>query len=272
MISTNLRRSKPSYRYAVLLWIVILFLACIYALFHHLRYSGGFVGAAFSRWSVRKKGIEGRPSKSKAQGGFSAPPETARKKHHSHYSNGALLVSAIFIIFPLVLCVVGADYLPPSTSLFAFAKRAVAETTSAPSYQIDKSFWTSGARFGLIAFALLPLVVLFALKAPPIAIFSLRPFTHLFSDKLAALHRTAAWLVWIVTSAHVGLWTAQLFIDTRGDGSGRKVWFVVWLKWRFIFGAVAYGFMTAVMILSLRPVRKHRYEVCEAYLLLSWPF
>lgn len=245
----------------MLLWIVIALLACIYALFHHVRYSGGFLGAAFSRWTVRKKRVSGRAKKSTAPGGFSAPSETTRKSHHSKYSNGALLVSAIFIIFPLVLCVVGADYIPPSSSIFAFAKRAAGATASAPNHLINKSFWTAGGRFGLIAFALMPLVVLFALKSPPIAIFSIRPFTHLFADKLAALHRTAAWLVWVITTVHVALWTVQLFQDTRGDGSGRKVWFVVWLKYRFIFGAVAYFCFTAVMVLSLRPIRKHQYEV-----------
>jgi hypothetical protein len=165
-----------------------------------------------------------------------------------------LLISVITI----VLCLVGADYISPSSSIFNFSTSFRKRATSSPSYTINKAFWTMGSRFGYMAFALMPLVVLLALKAPPFALLAIRGFTYLFSDKLAILHRASAWLIWAVTTVHVALWTVQLFEDSR---NGKPVWFVIWLSYRFIFGCIAYGAMTAVMVFSLRPFRKNKYEV-----------
>jgi len=103
----------------------------------------------------------------------------------------------------------------------------------------------------------MPLVVLLALKAPPFAVFSLPFFTALYSDQLITFHRAAGWLIFGVTTAHVVLWTVQLFQDQY---NGRAMWFTAFTSMRFIFGCTAYGCMCLLMLLSLRPVRKNQFE------------
>lgn len=162
-----------------------------------------------------------------------------------------------------VLGVVGADYINPNSAVLnygtSFRKRYWDGT-------IGKSFWTSGSRFGDLAFALIPLVVLLAVKSPPFAVLAYRFTAQLFYDKLALLHRFTAWLVWLVTTIHVALWSVQLFEDT---GNGKIVWFLMWTNYRFLAGVVSYTAMCALMALSLRPIRKNRYEVRHANM-KSW--
>ncbi|KIR69900.1 ferric-chelate reductase [Cryptococcus deuterogattii CA1014] len=230
--------SWPSYRYAYLFWIILAGLAAIYALSHHLRLSAGSLGAGYSKWGMRRKGLGTKDGRR----GTILP------------SNNILLSIAFLIVLSVVLCVVGYDYINPSSAVLNFA--SYQKRVFMP-YGISKAFWTLGNRFGYMAFAMTPLVVLFALKAPPFAFLSLRPFTHLYYDKLALFHRAAAWLIWSFTTVHTILWTIQLFRDKR---DGRAVWFTIWNSYHFIFGCIAYGLMTAVMVLSLKPVRKHGFE------------
>lgn len=235
-------------------------LAVIYGLAHHLRFSGGSLGAGFARWGMRRRAW-GRRGKGGARG--RALP-----------SNSVFLSTAVIGIIAAVCAVVGADYVRPSSAILNFGtsfKRdiipALQERASsgsnfaAPSYTINKSLWTSGSRFGFIAFALMPLVVLFALKAPPVAILALRATTQLYNDKLQVFHRAAAWIMWGFTTVHVALWTVQLFLDAY---RGKPTWLVIFKSYRFVFGCVAYGCMTAVMVLSMRPIRKNKYEVSPA--------
>ncbi|KIR56701.1 ferric-chelate reductase [Cryptococcus gattii Ru294] len=230
--------SWPSYRYAYLFWIILAGLAAIYALSHHLRLSAGSLGAGYSKWGMRRKGLGSKDGRR----GTILP------------SNNILLSIAFLIVLSVVLCLVGYDYINPSSATLNFASY---QKRGFVPYGISKTFWTLGNRFGYMAFAMTPLVVLFALKAPPFAFLSLRPLTHLYYDKLALFHRAAAWLVWSFTTVHTILWTIQLFRDKR---DGRAVWFTIWNSYHFIFGCIAYGLMTAVMVLSLKPVRKHGFE------------
>lgn len=248
--------SPPSYRYAYLLWMVLALIAIIYAVAHHLRLSGGSIGAAYAKLGMRRHVLG-----SKKPG----------KRNRALPSNNVMLAVVLITAVTIVLCLIGADYVVPSSSILdfskSFRKRASASPTS-PGYTINKSFWTLGSRFGFMAFALMPAVVLFALKSPPIGFLSLRLLTQLHSDKLAMLHRGVAWLVWGITTAHVALWTVQLFEDSR---NGRATWFFLWTNYRFIFGCVAYAALCGVMVLSLRPIRKNRYEVrhrCDCRLMV----
>ena len=180
-------------------------------------------------------------------------------RNRSLPSNSVILTIALITIVSCVLCVVGADYVSPSSSVFNFANASRKRSSStSPTYTINKAFWTSGSRIGDMAFALMPLVVLVALKSPPVAFLSYRFFTHIWADKLAVFHRASAWLVWVLTTVHVVLWTIQLFKDRI---NGQVAWIAMWSNYRFIFGCVAYATMTAVMVFSLRTIRKNRYEV-----------
>lgn len=180
-------------------------------------------------------------------------------------SNGQIV--AVFILFalPLVFCFIGSDYIFPDAKMFdyrtSFIKRASAPTVYVtPSYSIPKAWWTVGSRTGLVAFSLFPLTVLFALKSPPFAIFSISAFTHMFYDTLTLMHKWAGRLVWFVTAMHVAFWTVQLAKDGRNDKSDRSMWQVVWIYDKFIWGALGFFFLTLLMVLSLQPVRKRFYE------------
>ena len=241
--------------------MVLALIAIVYAIAHHVRLSGGSMGAAYSSWGMKRVTLGSKKSGRRAR----AWP-----------SNSVLVAAGIIAIVTAVLCVVGADYIIPSSSVLDFSSsfkrsvrpsyarrvvEAMKRANSSPYYTITKSFWTSGSRFGDIAFALMPLVVLFALKAPPVAVLSIKWLTHLFADKLASFHRLSAWIVWIATTVHVVLWTIQLFQDSY---NGKKVWVVMWTNYRFIAGSVAYLALTLVMALSIRPIRKNRYEVSRS--------
>lgn len=236
--------STPSYRWAFLLWIALAVFAILFALAHHLRLSGGSLGSAWAKFAMRRHTIG-----SKKPG----------RRNRALPSNGLILTFVLIAVITLVFSLIGSDYIAPASSVLdfstSFTKRLVSPTS--PTGTIGKSWWTLGSRFGFMAFALTPLVVLFALKTTPANLLAWRPLAHLHSDKLQMLHRATAWLVWALTTAHVVLWTIQLFKDQR---NGKPTWIFIWNSYRFIFGCVAYAAMTAVMVFSLRPVRKNRYE------------
>lgn len=100
------------------------------------------------------------------------------------------------------------------------------------------------------------------MKSPPVAILAWRGLAHLYSDKLATFHKVTAWMVWGATTAHVALWTVQLFMDKR---NGSAAWFAMWTNYRFVAGAVAYAAMTGVMVASFRIVRQKQYEVSLSF-------
>ncbi|CCO27650.1 hypothetical protein BN14_01635 [Rhizoctonia solani AG-1 IB] len=132
-------------------------------------------------------------------------------------------------------------------------------TTRQPEYTIPKAWWTAGGRTGIIAFALFPLCVLFALKAPPFALFALPFTTQMHFDKLALLHRWSGRIIWIITTIHVATWGVQLGRDGR-HGKGGIAWDYVWVYPLFIYGLIGYILMTLLVVLSLSPIRTHRYE------------
>lgn len=234
--------SWPTYRYQYLFWFAVAAMAIIYAVSHHLRLSGGSLGAGYTKWGMRRISI----------GRAYALPSTS-----------TLLVTFIVAALAIVLSIVGNDYIAPAAGTFAFAKRAYIggpqDSTLLVQLNISKSGWTLGNRFGFMAFAVMPLCVLLAAKSPPFAIFSWKWFTHLYSDKLITFHRAAGWLVWGLTTAHVVFWIIQLFKDIDPN-TNRAMFFTVLQVYRFIFGIVAYGLMTLLVILSQRPIRKSGYE------------
>lgn len=223
-------------------------MAILYAISHHLRLSGGSIGAGYTKWGMRRMSI----------GRAYALPSTS-----------TLLVALSVAAIAIVLSIVGNDYIAPAAGTFQFAKRAnlakrvyiggPQDSSLLVQLNISKSGWTLGNRFGFMAFAILPLCVLLAAKAPPFAIFSWKWFTHLYSDKLISFHRAAGWLVWGLTTAHVVFWTVQLFRDVDPN-TNRAMWFTAFQVYRFIFGIIAYALMTLMVILSQRPIRKSGYE------------
>ncbi|KAL7410829.1 FAD-binding domain-containing protein [Mrakia frigida] len=256
--------STASARYAYTLYFVFALILILLTIGHQSRYGGGTLGAYWHKFSIRRMVWKRKRSDR-------AKPLTGKKKRKQPFSfpsNSQLLAIFFLYAIPLIFCFIGADYIFPKSKLFDYRtsfpdlmKRATAPTVIlSPAYTIEKTWWTSGSRNGLVAFCLMPLTVLFALKSPPFAIFSLSIFTHMFFDTLTLLHKWAGRLVWLVTALHVALWTVQLVGDKRGDATERTVFEVVWIYDKFIWGAVSFGALTLLTVLSIAPIRKRFYE------------
>lgn len=235
--------SPPSRRYGYLLWIAVVFIFLLFALLHWTGSRGGFIGATWSKWSLRRRTWRKKHSLA-----------IARRKNEPHRqpsslpSNAQLLCLIVLLLATVALSVAGPDYITPSVKVWEFnrlAARAVnfdQAVSGQPQYTIQKAWWTAGGRTGLIAFALIPLCVLFALKAPPFAIFAIPFMIQLYFDKLAWLHRWSGRLLWFISAAHVGLWSVQLVQDHRPT-TGHMAFFYAWQESRFINGwIVSYFF------------------------------
>lgn len=232
------RLSFPSYRYTYLLWIavVIVFLASV-ILHWYGRVCGSFVSALWKKWGYRQR--TWRKKHSLAQ---------AKRKNRPHKqplplpSNAQLLGLLVLFVLSFVLSFVGPDYIAPGTHIWDLFHNTTQPNMSSsstfsstpPSFTIYKTWWSSGGRTGIIAFALFPLCVLFALKAPPFAVFALPFLIQLYSDKLAFLHRWSGRLIWLVTTLHVALWTVQLCRDTIEPGT--PIFTVAFTYEKFVFG------------------------------------
>ena len=241
--------STPSYRYPFLLWVVVALIFIVMTVLHWTGVDGGFLGAFWSKWALRKRTWRKKHALQAAK-----RSGQSHKQPFTFPSNAQLLTLSILTIGILLLCLLGPDYINPNISVWNFAewtnstssvsvsqslttRDAVPSTLSmySPQYTIQKSFWTSAARFGNIAFALFPLCILFALKAPPFAVFAMPYMIQLHFDKLALLHKWSGRIVWLISAVHVILWSIQLSTDVRPE-TGDHIWPYAWQYQKFIYG------------------------------------
>ncbi|KAG8967144.1 hypothetical protein FRC03_010617 [Tulasnella sp. 419] len=272
------KMSTPSYRYAYLLWLVVVLFVVIFAALHLTGRRGGTLGARWSKWSLRRRTWRKKSTLAAIQ--------KSKQPHRQPYSlpSNAQILSLIGIfVVPAILCCIGPDYIAPATRVWDLThnltRRAFIEeyspthwfhprqvvastpTTRSPEYTIPKAWWTAGGRTGIIAFSLFPLVVLFSLKAPPFALLAL-PFTiQIHFDKLARLHRWLGRMIWLVTTVHVVTWSIQLANDKRHGSRKGIAWDFVWVYPKFIYGIIGFVAMTLLTILSAGPIRTRYYEV-----------
>jgi len=166
----------------------------------------------------------------------------------------------VLLLATVALSVVGPDYIAPGIKLWQFYRRegnaSGIVSFGQPQYTISKAWWTAGGRTGQIAFALLPLCVLFALKAPPFAIFAIPFMIQLFFDKLAWLHRWSGRLIWLMSAAHVALWIVQLVRDQR-ETTGRMALVYAWQASQFICGWIVRNILSASITYHADPPTRH---------------
>ncbi|EIW80352.1 hypothetical protein CONPUDRAFT_137590 [Coniophora puteana RWD-64-598 SS2] len=272
--------SSPSRRYSFLLWIAVVFVFCVFAVLHWSGSRGGFIGAAWTKWSLRRRTWRKKHNIA-----------LARKRNEPHRqpvslpSNAQLFSLAVLFLASCALAFVGPDYVDPRQKVWQVHRNATSSSLSQrftalydtftieqyqPNYQIDKAWWTSAARSGQIAYALFPLCVLFALKAPPFAIFAIPFMIQLYFDKLAWLHRWSGRIIWLLTFLHVALWSVQLMLDHKST-NGSIAYVYAWLYEPFILGWTAFGLLTLLIVLSIHPIRRRYYEVFYALHLLLVP-
>lgn len=213
------------------------------------------MGAYWAKWAIRRRTWRGKIARRQNQYPVSLPP------------NGQLLCLAVLAIVTILLCFAGPDYINPADGLFDVTNLGLSVrsydvsqfTRWQPQYTIYKAWWTAGGRTGIIAFSFLPLCVLFALKAPPFAIFALPFTTQIYFDKLSWLHRWSARLIYGITLLHVVFWSVQLLSDTRAL-TGKEAYAYAWQYEKFVYGWAAFLLMTLLVVFSINPIRKHHYE------------
>ncbi|KIK57782.1 hypothetical protein GYMLUDRAFT_1010241 [Collybiopsis luxurians FD-317 M1] len=256
--------SDNSRVYTYLLWICIAIVVLVFTIAHLTGGRGGFIGAAWSKWALRRKTWRGKSILERTR-------RTGRKINPVILPPNSQIVSLIALpTIVFLLSFVGPDYLAPNLPLFdldpsSLSARAINYDPSwfyqfQPQRTINKAWWTSGGRTGLIAFASMPLCVLFALKAPPFALFALPFTTQLYFDKLAWLHRWSGRLIWLITLLHVVLWSVQLLVDRRST-TGNIGYTYAWQYEKFIYGWIAFGLLTLLIFSSSRFIRKAHYEI-----------
>lgn len=205
--------SRASYRYAYIGWLIVCLIVLICAFLHLTGGRGGAFGARWFKWALRRRTWR----KQSTLRAIKKSPKTHRQPWVLPSNAQVLSLVSLFLVTAL-LCTVGPDYIAPGTAVWDLthnltrrhlpgdvdlylnelgnllprdgAPIASTATTRPPEFTIQKAWWTAGGRTGIIAYALFPLVVLFALKAPPFAIFAI-PFTiQIHFDKLATIPYT----------------------------------------------------------------------------------
>ncbi|KAI0748209.1 ferric reductase like transmembrane component-domain-containing protein [Daedaleopsis nitida] len=256
--------SDASRVYSYLLWIAIGAVLIICSLLHHFNVRGGYLGAFWSKWAIRRRTWRKKHSLAvaKARG----------EPHRQPYSlppNAQIFTFVCITIASLLVAFLGPDYLAPGSTIWTLqnypsatlAKRSGYNNADyfiyQPQYTISKAWWTTGNRTGLIAFALFPLCILFALKSPPFAIFSLSFLTQLYCDKLLWLHKWTARLIYFFTLLHVAFWSVELFRDRR---KGQVAYALAWQYEKFLYAWIAFGCMTLLFLASIGPLRRKHYE------------
>ncbi|KAF8843639.1 hypothetical protein BDN67DRAFT_1025275 [Paxillus ammoniavirescens] len=261
--------SVPSRRYSFVLWYTVVLIFLIFAILHWTGSRGGFFGAYWTKWSIRR-----RTWRKKHTLALALRTNQPHRQPRSLPSNAQLLSLSVLMLACLSLAFIGPDYLAPHFKVWQIQRRDPSCSIHAPPHQlydtstfdpyvpkytISKSFWSSSARTGQIAFALFPLCILFALKAPPFAIFSIPFMIQLYFDKLAWLHRWSGRLIWFLTTIHVVLWSIQLVRDIHPT-TGRVAYVYAWAYTRFIYGWIAFALLTLLILLSIHPIRRRFYE------------
>ncbi|KAI8998563.1 hypothetical protein BD414DRAFT_575075 [Trametes punicea] len=259
--------SDASRVYSYIFWIAFVAVLLCFSLFHHLHLRGGYLGALWTKWAVRRRTWRKKHSLAvaKAKG-------QPHRQPFSFPSNVQIFTLVIITVAALLVSFLGPDYLAPGSTLWtlqdfpsanhALAKRAYDTSLFAqyqPQYTIPKAWWTSGNRTGLVAFALFPLCVLCALKSPPFAILSLPCLVQLYFDKLLFLHKWIARLIYLLTLFHVAFWSVQLSIERR-ESTGKIAYIYAWQYEKFQFAWAAFGCMTLLFVFSIAPIRRTHYE------------
>ncbi|PLW29817.1 hypothetical protein PCASD_25485 [Puccinia coronata f. sp. avenae] len=172
---------------------------------------------------------------------FPEPAQAPQLKHHSRDNTKALLPRAT------------AQSLNPN-GYAPFTDPLL----SAPNVNLPRAMWTLSSRFGLIAYAMIPLVVSIGLKSWPFNIFAIPWLTHYGFDRTSVIHRWTGRLIWVWSTIH----TITFAIQLNGDINpyGHTLLTDVWQYYRFNWGVVAYIALTITICFSFNPLRNRYYE------------
>ncbi|PWN31233.1 uncharacterized protein FA14DRAFT_30082 [Meira miltonrushii] len=268
--------SMPSHRYEYISWIVLAIVILIIAAFHHVGLGDqSYIGAAWSRWALKNRVIK------------IGKKENQSRKVITFPSFGRTLLLIALVIVPVVLTIVGADYISPSANVFDMSQswpntnisrytvglnrrsqlmkrlqwgqgNFPSVITTPPSITLPyRTWWTAGGRTGGMTNALTPFVVVIALKQVPFALLSTKFLGGFAFDRLSFMHKWGGRVVWLFATAHIVLWSVQL---SKDQAFGGPMWAFVFMWVKFRWGWVSYGFFTLLVALSIGPIRTDYYE------------
>ncbi|CDU22660.1 uncharacterized protein SPSC_01290 [Sporisorium scitamineum] len=285
-----------SYRYVYLLWFVTIVICLVLGTFHMLGVGDrSYIGAKWKRWATKNRvyklgkrvDIHGNLIQKDSKGFARAYAPHAQRRIFTFPSFGRIVLLFFMLTVPIVLTLVGADFIGPNVSVFDFSQSWPSQTTNMaglsrrsmhtlhkrvqwgqgtyphvttyPPYLTlpYRTWWTSGDRTGDITMGLVPIVLIMALKQVPFALLSTRFFGGYSFDRLSFLHKWGGRIIWLFGTAHLVTWCIQLNKDTR---IGEPVWSFVFMWTKFRWGWVSYGFLTAMIVLSIGPIRNRFYE------------
>ncbi|KAJ1032917.1 hypothetical protein NDA16_000196 [Ustilago loliicola] len=288
--------SAPSYRYVYLLWFVTIVVCLVLGSFHMLGVGDrSYIGAKWKRWATknrvykvgRRVDIHGNLIQKDSKGFSRAYAPLKPRKIVTFPSFGRIVLLFFMLAVPIVLTLVGADFIGPNVGVFDFSESWPSQTTNTvgmsrralqvlrkrvlwgqgsypsvttypPSRTLPyRTWWTTGDRTGDITMGLVPIVLIMALKQVPFAPLSTRFFGGYGFDRLSFLHKWGGRIIWLFGTAHLVTWCIQLNKDTR---IGEPVWTFVFMWTKFRWGWVSYGFLTAMIVLSIGPIRNRFYE------------
>jgi hypothetical protein len=294
--------SAPSHRYEYIALMAIGGIVIIIAAFHHSGLADQtLLGAVWNKWAVKNRVVKFGSKKASPNGSSGTDKRGLKEVKHPHRrklftfpSFGKLLLMLAFVIIPVVVTIIGADYIRPSADIFdmseSFPNSSIsintpglhrrlewgigkypAVTIQAPSITLPyRTWWTSGSRTGAMTNALTPFVVVIALKQIPFALLSTRLLGGLAFDRLAFMHKWGGRVVWVFATLHVSLWSVQLAQD---QAFGESMWAIVFMWTKFRWGFVSYGFFTLLVLLSVGPIRANYYEtffVCHIICIIGF--
>ena len=288
--------SFPSWRYAYYFWFILAALFLIWVAFHQLHLRGGALGAFLRKIGMRKLSLSKSVKSGDGQAAVNAKRSRTTPTVGQMLGLALMLVFTFCLCYigPDFInpreCMFGGEceYHPvngdsASAQFRRRAVEAVAENTTAlhqlykrrrarygwsvlsdgllsgPNYTIDKNFWASANRVGLIGYAFLPLSVALALKQWPMNLLATPFLTNFHIDKTMFWHKWIGRLVWILSTVHGGLWTKQLFIDL--NPWNEPTWNTSWRWHRLLAGGIAYFALTAMVLFSFKPFRTRYYEI-----------
>ncbi|GAA6058177.1 hypothetical protein JCM3770_004081 [Rhodotorula araucariae] len=283
--------SKPTWRYAYILWFAIIGTLLLWSLAYHLsgsstRTGGSALGAWFRKWGIRRitwtRRVGGATSAAEEKGGDAA--RSRKKVIWSSPTVAQMLAVFTLIAVAILASFVGDDYIAPTTCTFGGEcgwsgsngpprsnyrwRRGVNNPNgwapfndpllASSNVNIAANAWAAAARLGLISYAMLPLVVTLALKQWPFNIWATPFLTNYHFDKTAILHRWSGRVVWLFSTGHAIGWMWQLTHDR--DPFGRMVLVPAFGWYRFVCGVVCWFLLTLLTALSFKPLRKRFYE------------
>ncbi|SNX84462.1 uncharacterized protein MEPE_03171 [Melanopsichium pennsylvanicum] len=287
---------SPSYRYVYVLWFVTILVCLVLGTFHMLGVGDrSYIGAKWKRWATKNRvykvgkrvDVHGNPIQKDSKGFATAYAPLAHRQIFTFPSFGRLVLLFFMLAVPIILTLVGADFIGPNVGVFDFSQSWPSQTTNTaglsrrslqtlhkrlqwgqgsypsvttypPARTLPyRTWWTTGDRTGDITMGLVPIVLIMALKQVPFALLSTRFFGGYAFDRLSFLHNWGGRIIWLFGTAHLVTWTIQLNKDT---GIGQPVWSFVFMWTKFRWGWVSYGFLTAMIVLSIGPIRNRFYE------------